>query len=289
MASGPLIRFALIVALLAGGGIVVLRHGEGMAMVDAAARFIERADRYVRLSLGWPLRGTPDLARLDDRLKKAGVRLGDPIFMRIFKRESELELWVRHGDRFKLFATYPICRWSGRLGPKLKEGDRQSPEGFYTVSARQLNPKSRWHRSFNLGFPNVFDRAHGRTGSFLMVHGGCSSIGCFAMTNPTIDEIWRIVTASLGRGQGRFHVHVFPFRMTDWNLRLHRGHAWTGFWRDLKQGYDLFERHRVPPRISVCNRQYAVAPGKPGARGNQVIGAGCPGDRPLRGARAGRS
>ena len=87
------------------------------------------------------------------------------------------------GRPLRRFATYPICLWSGRLGPKLREGDRQAPEGFYTVSAEQLNPNSRWHRSFSLGFPNAFDQAHGRTGSFIMVHGGCPSIGCYAMTD----------------------------------------------------------------------------------------------------------
>ena len=110
----------------------------------------------------------------------------------------------RRARRFERFATYPICRWSGRLGPKFREGDRQAPEGFYTVDAEQLNPNSRMHRSFNLGFPNAYDQAHGRTGSFLMVHGGCASIGCYAVTDPAVDEIWRMVTAALEQGQARF-------------------------------------------------------------------------------------
>ena len=92
--------------------------------------------------------------------RQQGVALGAPVFIRIFKREFELELWMRRDGRFHRFAIYPICRWSGRLGPKLVEGDSQAPEGFYTVDAKALNPASRWHRSFNLGFPNAFDRAH---------------------------------------------------------------------------------------------------------------------------------
>ena len=138
--------------------------------------------------------------------------------MRVFKREFELELWMKRDDTFHRFAVYPICRWSGRLGPKLAEGDAQAPEGFYTVDAKALNPASRWHRSFNLGFPNAYDRSHQRTGSFLMVHGGCSSIGCYAMTDAVVDEIWRLVTAALGKGQPRFQVQVFPFRMTAENM-----------------------------------------------------------------------
>jgi len=141
-------------------------------VVSVGFRKLMRFEKHVRLRMGLPLRGTPDLTRLVARLDEKKLKIGAPVFIRIFKQESELELWMMRDDRFTLFAKYPICRWSGRLGPKLKEGDHQSPEGFYTVSSRQLNPNSRWHRSFNLGFPNSFDRSHGRTGSFLMVHGG---------------------------------------------------------------------------------------------------------------------
>jgi murein L,D-transpeptidase YafK len=143
----------------------------------------------------------------------------------------------------------------------LREGDRQAPEGFYTVSAEQLNPNSRWHRSLNLGFPNAFDQAHRRTGSFLMVHGGCLSIGCYAMTDAVVDEIWGLVTAALDQGQERFAVHVFPFRMTERNLGLRKGDQWASFWADLKTGHDLFEERRVPPLVSVCNGRYAFGPG----------------------------
>jgi murein L,D-transpeptidase YafK len=160
--------------------------------------------------------------------------------------------------RYRLFATYPICLWSGRLGPKLAEGDRQAPEGFYSVTKEELNPNSRWHRSFSLGFPNAFDRAQGRTGSFIMVHGGCQSIGCFAMTNDVVDEIWRLVTAALDQGQPAFDVQVFPFRMTDQNLAVRKGDQWSGFWADLKKGYDVFERTHVPPNVSVCDGRYVV-------------------------------
>ena len=163
-----------------------------------------RAEYHACFRAGEPLAGTPDLAQLDERLAAHGVKLGVPVYVRIFKLESELELWMEKDGRFVRFATYPICLWSGRLGPKLREGDRQAPEGFYTVADEQLNPNSRWHRSFNLGFPNAFDQAHGRTGSFIMVHGGCVSIGCYAMTDPVVDEIWRLVTAALDSGQARF-------------------------------------------------------------------------------------
>jgi murein L,D-transpeptidase YafK len=267
-------RFSFL-TLLAFAGLAALATPQGREWASKGLRDAAWVEKQIRLRLGLPLRGTPDLARFEERLAEKGLRLGDPIFIRIFKQESEVELWMKKGERFVPFATYPICRWSGMLGPKVKEGDRQSPEGFYTVASSQLNPNSRWHRSFNLGYPNRFDRAHGRTGSFLMVHGGCGSIGCYAMTNPVIDEIWRLVTAALRGGQARFPVHVFPFRMTGWNMALHAGREWDGFWGDLKVGYDLFEETRVPPLISVCDRRYVARAGSPGSDGSRTITQEC--------------
>jgi murein L,D-transpeptidase YafK len=234
---------------------------QGRALVDRVRINWTRSEYRALYQAGETLPGTPDLARFDERIAARGVKLGVPVYIRVFKLESELELWVEKGGRFERFATYPICRWSGRLGPKFREGDRQAPEGFYTVAAEQLNPNSKMHRSFNLGFPNAYDQAHGRTGSFLMVHGGCASIGCYAVTDPAVDEIWRMVTAALDQGQVRFPVHVFPFRMTARNVDFRRGYRWHGFWADLKKGYDLFERSRIPPAVSVCNGRYVFAPG----------------------------
>ena len=252
-----------------------------MRLVDGAWRFVERTDHIYRYRMGKPLRGTPDLGRLGDRLKAQGLSLGAPVFIRIFKKESELELWMKKGARYVRFATYPICRWSGDLGPKLAQGDRQSPEGFYTVARRQLNPNSRWHLSFNLGYPNTFDRAQKRTGDYLMVHGGCGSIGCYAVTNPVIDEIWRIITKAFDAGQPRFHVHVMPFRWTGWNTRLHEVDRWRDFWTDLRAGHDLFERTSLPPRVSVCNGRYVVEPGSTGAGEHADVGKRCPADGSL--------
>jgi len=252
-------RWALPAA--AGLALVLAALALWHARDDEAARLDrERAWRLAMATLGRPLPGTPDTARLDGRLAEAGHRLGAPVFIRIFKAEFELELWLARRGTFELFATYPICRWSGALGPKLAQGDKQTPEGFYSVDQRALNPASRWHRSFNLGFPNAFDRAKGRTGSLLMVHGGCSSVGCFAMTDAVIDEIWRIVTAALAAGQPRFAVHVFPFRMSEESLARHAASPWAEFWRQLKAGHDAFEATRQPPHITTCAGRYRVEP-----------------------------
>ncbi|MCR9145138.1 MAG: murein L,D-transpeptidase [bacterium] len=193
-------------------------------------------------------------------LAERGLAVGDEIFIRIFKEERVLELWMRAADApgFRLFREYPVVAMSGELGPKLREGDRQAPEGFYFVPPSQMNPRSRFHLSFNLGFPNVYDRAHERTGSFLMVHGSNVSIGCFAMTDEKIEEIYTLADAALSGGQKFFRVHIFPFRMTAERTRKARGHKWYDFWRELQPGYDAFEADRVPPDIVVRDKRYAV-------------------------------
>ena len=170
---------------------------------------------------------------------------------------------MQKGEQYVLFATYPICHWSGTLGPKLAEGDKQAPEGFYTITRRQMHRSGRWPRSLNLGFPNVFDRSLLRTGSYILVHGGCSSVGCFAMTNPVISEVFGLVRQRTQGGQKHVPVHVFPFRMTQTNLEKHQTSEWVGFWRNLKSGYNSFETTRLPPAVSVCNGQYSIRDGRP--------------------------
>ena len=262
-------RALVLLVILAVGGWYLLSP-DGRALLDGLRIKWTRWENQSHYRSGQPLPGTPDLARLDERLAAKGVSLGVPIYLRIFKLDSELELWVEKDGHFVRFATYPICLWSGRLGPKLKEGDKQAPEGFYTVASEQLNPNSRMYRSFSLGFPNAYDRAHGRTGSFLMVHGGCASVGCYAVTDPVIGELWQFVTAALERGQGRIPVHVFPFRMTELNLAARRGDKWESFWADLKKGYDMFEASRVPPVVSVCNGHYVFEPGTAASVGGAI-------------------
>jgi murein L,D-transpeptidase YafK len=253
----------IVIVALFGAGYLLLTS-EGRQVLDRASINYTRWQNHRYYRDGLPLPGTPDLARFDERLEAKGLTLGAPIFLRIFKLKSELEIWMEKDGRYQLFATYPICLWSGRLGPKLAEGDRQAPEGFYSVTKDELNPNSRWHRSFSLGFPNAYDRALGRTGSFIMVHGGCQSVGCFAMTNNVVDEIWKLVTAALDKGQPAFNVQVFPFRMTEQNLAARKGNKWIGFWTDLKKGYDAFETTRVPPFVTVCDNRYVVAEAHPG-------------------------
>ncbi len=234
---------------------------------DSDASVAERLSRRVaamegRLQL--PLPGAPDPATLNDRLALAGLKLGSPVMIRVFKAESQLEIWMQRDGTYVPFASYPICYWSGTLGPKLREGDRQAPEGFYTITIHQLHDGRRWTRSLDVGYPNVFDEANQRSGSAILVHGGCNSVGCFAMTDRVNAEIYELVSAALSAGVVWVPVHVFPFRMTDENFATHAANKWSGFWITLKQGYDLFERTHLPPHIGVCNKYYTVADARPG-------------------------
>jgi murein L,D-transpeptidase YafK len=206
----------------------------------------------------------------DDAFQAAPPKfgMGDPVFVRIFKQEGQLELWLKKNGRYALYKTFPICKWSGRLGPKVKEADYQSPEGFYSVSSKQLNPHSNYYRAFNVGYPNAFDRQNGRTGGLVMVHGACKSVGCFAMTDRGIEEIYGFVVAALKAGQKEIPVHIFPFRMTEANIARETGggwlafvggggyQQWTGFWKNLKEGFDLFEHTGEPPVAFACGDHY---------------------------------
>lgn len=202
----------------------------------------------------------PEATRAE--LAEAGLRMGAPIYVRIFKLEAQLELWMQASDgRYKLFRSYDICNWSGDIGPKIAEGDRQAPEGYYLVSSRQLNPASQYYLSFNIGFPNAYDRAHKRTGSALMVHGGCLSSGCYAITDENVQELYSIAREAFNAGQSAFAVHAYPFRMTQENMLLHKDNDWRGFWVNLKQGYDIFEKTKVPPIAGVSNGRYVFFKG----------------------------
>ncbi len=180
-----------------------------------------------------------------------------PILARIFKEEAEMEIWKKNRDGdYALLKTYPICKWSGDLGPKKKEGDRQAPEGFYTITPGQMNPNSSYYLAFNTGFPNTYDRAMGYTGSQLMVHGDCSSRGCYAMTDEQIQEIYALARESFFGGQKAFQLQAYPFRMTAMNMAKHRNNPNFAFWKMLKEGYDHFNASHQEPKVAVCEKRY---------------------------------
>jgi murein L,D-transpeptidase YafK len=195
---------------------------------------------------------------LEAELAKKDLSYGAPIFIRIFKQPEEFEVWLQKEGEFHLFKTYQICTYgNGDLGPKLKQGDGQAPEGFYSVTPKRMNPSSKFHLSFDLGYPNDYDRALKRTGSALMVHGDCVSIGCYAMTDPFIEEIYALADAAFRNGKKYFDVHIFPFRMTKENMEKYSDSKWISFWQNLEEGYNLFETNRKPPIVHVKGYRYS--------------------------------
>jgi murein L,D-transpeptidase YafK len=222
----------------------------------------------------------PVSPKLIATMTEKDMDLQSPILVRLFKQEAELEVWKQdRSGRFALLKTYPICRWSGDLGPKVREGDRQAPEGFYAISPAQMNPQSAYYLSFNTGYPNAYDRALGHTGSELMVHGDCSSRGCYAMTDEQIAEIYSLGRESFFGGQKSFQFQAYPFRMTPVNMAKHRNNPNMPFWKMIKEGYDHFEVTRQEPKVDFCEKKYvfdAVKP--PDAKHDPVFSASakCP-------------
>jgi murein L,D-transpeptidase YafK len=215
-----------------------------------------------------PAKATQELPpALLSLLRQKKMPKNSPILLRIFKEEAELEVWKQDtSGRFQLLKIYPICRWSGDLGPKLYEGDRQTPEGFYTITPALMNPNSAFYLSINTGYPNSFDKANNRDGSLLMIHGDCASRGCYAMTNEQIGEIYSLARDSL-IGRPSFQVQAYPFRLTPANLARHRHNPNLAFWNMLKIGNDHFETTQLEPKVDVCDRRYVfdaqAAPNSP--------------------------
>ncbi|MEL6750525.1 MAG: murein L,D-transpeptidase family protein [Pseudomonadota bacterium] len=225
--------------------------------------------RFVALATALLLAACQGVLDLDERenapvpkallgkMKAKNMAASAPIMLRIHKADSELEVWKQtRSGRYALLETYEICKWSGKLGPKFKEGDRQAPEGFYSVTPAQMNPRSSYHLAFNMGFPNAYDRAHDRTGTHLMVHGACSSAGCYSMTDEKIQEIYALAREAFAGGQKAFQIQAYPFKMTPQNMVKHREHQHFAYWQMLKRGNDHFELTGRPPRVNVCGRRY---------------------------------
>jgi murein L,D-transpeptidase YafK len=190
-------------------------------------------------------------------LQQKNMPKDSPILVRVFKEESELEVWKQDTTGlYQLLRVYPICRWSGELGPKKVEGDRQAPEGFYSITPGLMNPNSNYYLAINMGFPNAYDKANGYSGGFLMIHGDCSSRGCYAMTDEQIGEIYSLARESFLGGQKQFQIQAYPFRMTPANLARHRTNPNMPFWKMLKEGSDHFEVTHMEPKVDVCDRHY---------------------------------
>jgi murein L,D-transpeptidase YafK len=232
------------------------RRAMSFALVGAAALIVAACSEDGRL----PSNSRHYVAlspQIEQAMAEKGMNARQPILLRAYKKESELEVWKQNASgEYELLKTYPMCRWSGQLGPKKNEGDRQVPEGFYSITPQLLNPNSSFYLSFNIGYPNAFDRAHGRNGSHIMVHGACSSRGCFSMTDEQIADIYALAREAFGGGQKAIQLQSFPFRMSAQNLARYRADEHMPFWKNLKEGHDHFDVTKREPQVSVCARRY---------------------------------
>lgn len=191
----------------------------------------------------------------------SSAKPGMPVYIQILKEERRLNLYADIGNHYQLVQSFPICKFSGGLGPKRRAGDLKSPEGFYTIKHNQLNPGSHYTKAINIGYPNQYDRAHGYTGANLMIHGACVSIGCYAMTDRAIETIYAWINAAFLGGQREIHVDIFPFALTDENLYQHRFYTDASFWAELKPGYDYFQLNHKPPTVIGSSGHYHLQTG----------------------------
>ncbi|HEY0031182.1 MAG TPA: L,D-transpeptidase family protein [Bacteroidia bacterium] len=188
-------------------------------------------------------------------IKKQGIKEDFELFIRVFKEDKELEVWLRPKDQkeFQLFKTYAICASSGELGPKRKQGDGQVPEGFYTIAV--FNPYSSYHLSMGLSYPNASDRiiGKGNLGGDIMIHGDCVTIGCMPLTDNFIKEVYILAVEARNSGQQSIPVHIFPTRLNEKGMTFLSGQnaKQLDFWKNLKTGYDYFEEHKQLPKVTV--------------------------------------
>lgn len=235
-----------------GNDDVALKHLALTALIALSVAACEE-DRY----RGSARHNIPIPSATYALMSEKGVTRSQPIVIRSYKKESELEVWKKRSDgQYVLLKTFPMCRWSGQLGPKIREGDRMAPEGFYAITPAQMNPNSSFYVSFNMGYPNAYDRSHGRTGAHLMVHGACSSAGCYSMTDDQIGELYALVREAHNGGQRAVQMQAFPFRMTPENLAKHRLDPNMAFWKNLKEGSDYFEIAKDEPSVGVSGGRY---------------------------------
>ncbi|WP_192847111.1 murein L,D-transpeptidase family protein [Aureimonas sp. AU4] len=233
------IRRAVAMAVLASGLMALSACQKGAGIEDL-------------LGPNAPL--PPSLVKL---IKTGEMGENSPILLRLYKEESELEVWKQKTDgTFALLKTYPICAWSGKLGPKKVEGDRQAPEGFYNIGPGSLNPESSYHLAFDIGYPNAYDKANGFTGQHLMVHGSCNSSGCYAMDDKQVEELYALARHAFQGGQREFQFQAMPFRMTPQNMARHSNSEHYAFWRMLKEGSDRFDLTHRPVAVGVCEKRY---------------------------------
>jgi murein L,D-transpeptidase YafK len=243
-----------------------------LGVAVAAGALVAGCDESDYLDAGPSRSEHPISSATLNEMAKIDTTPSSPMLIRTYKQEAELEIWKMKSDgQYALLKTYPICRWSGQLGPKKTEGDMQVPEGFYAIAPGQMNPNSHYYLAFNVGYPNAYDRAYGRSGGNVMVHGVCSSAGCFSMTDKQVNDIYAIARDALRGGQREIQLQSYPFRMTPANMAKYRLDPNIAFWKELRNGSDHFEVTKTEPSVVICGKHYVF-----GATANGEVSASAP-------------
>jgi murein L,D-transpeptidase YafK len=196
---------------------------------------------------------------VDEMLTAKGISTTDfEVFFRAFKKEQKFEIWAKNKgeNAFKLLKVYDFCASTGMLGPKRRSGDRQMPEGFYTIDA--FNPTSNYYLSFRVSYPNASDKKFAdplNPGDNIFVHGSCITIGCIPVGDENIKEIYLLAARAKG-GEKEIPIHIFPNKMTDENYNALKSEFASNatlleFWSWLKPGFDAFEKSNAVPTITV--------------------------------------
>jgi murein L,D-transpeptidase YafK len=234
----------------------IIRRGTAVGLAVATCALLAACDDS-DLAQGPGRSQQPISAATLAEMEKLDTTPSSPTLIRTYKKEAELEIWkMKSNGEYALLKTYPMCRWSGQLGPKKREGDMQVPEGFYSIAPGQMNPNSHYYLAFNVGYPNAYDRSYGRTGGNVMVHGVCSSAGCFSMTDEQVADIYAIARDSFEGGQREIQLQSYPFHMTPANMAKFRLDPNIDFWKNLKEGSDHFEVAKTEPSVLVCGKHY---------------------------------
>ena len=234
----------------------IIRRGTAVSLTVAACAWIAGCDNSY-LDQSSARSQQPISSAVLAKMEALDTTPSSPTVIRTYKKEAELEIWkMKSNGEYALLKTYPMCRWSGQLGPKKREGDMQVPEGFYSIAPGQMNPNSHYYLAFNVGYPNAYDRAYGRTGGNVMVHGVCSSAGCFSMTDEQVADIYAIARDSFAGGQREIQLQSYPFHMTAENMAKFRLDPNIDFWKNLKDGSDHFEVTKNEPSVLVCGKHY---------------------------------
>ena len=242
-------RFKYFLSLLLGITCFIFAHGQ--------SNFLQTQKSSFRVSNAFSSKEALLQKQFEEKKLEWPAKY---IYIRSFKFDSQLEVWVKNNpkDKYQLFKTYRVCMQSGTMGPKRVQGDFQIPEGFYYIN--EFNPRSAYHLSLGLNYPNSSDRILSdslRPGNAIYIHGSCVSIGCVSVNDSDVEEIYILSAYAKAAGQEFIPVHIFPIRYNskrsadylDGFIKINP--SLEGFFVELKSAYDFFEKNRELPLIMI--------------------------------------